>query len=81
MKYKLVVWGDISLPVPIKARWLVWTEQGVPLWYKTEPHWTVYGMWWSKNQHRTAEWGRAASYVCPTPEPGEWKTQKYWIGG
>jgi len=82
--YKLVCWGDYSIPVPLWARWMAWDEDGQVYIYKDEPTIikatfspSVDGIW---NSDSRLELLFTRLLGVPPPEPGPWTEQLYWIG-
>ena len=79
--YKLVCWGDFSIPVPVDHNWLSWDEDGACYTSKNKPivnrGWVV---WVNPGTSFVEKMNRFVGMDITPPEPGPWNKQLYWIG-
>lgn len=75
--YKLICWGDLSIPVALKFNWLARDKSGSWWLYVEEPILSK-GIWTSCDGCTCR--AIPSNLNVPPPEPGPWYEQLYWIG-
>lgn len=80
--YKLVTWGDYSIPVYEDYKWLAQDGDGEWFVYKKRPmkrsSSSDEGYWISRDHLHDIE--KPLQGRLDPPEPGPWDEQLYWIG-
>ena len=79
--YKLIVWGDALIPVPIEYKWLAVDSTGIWWVFVTEPHCKDPNFWLTKDEHPVMQLMsvEVAERLGPPERGRSWRDQLYYI--
>jgi len=76
---KLICWNDYAIPVDDEYNWMAMDKNGQWYAYKEKPI-IQYDVWAVKFANYLNDTSVISEAKIEPPEPGNWKTQLYWIG-
>lgn len=75
--YKLLCWGDLTLPIPNYVKWIAQDSNGEVWGYAYKPKRPALSYWEGNGKHCMLIPDSAFEYGFEMPEPGPWHEQLY----